>query len=459
MINKADPNNWKNMLAKYPESARMANIQCENCHGPNNHAALHPDTTPASARISISSDVCAACHGEPPRHARFQQWEESGHANFELAIDESAVETRGASAGHCGRCHSGQGFLAWIQQEDLTLRIQGAAGNATVDELRALGITKDTLQPITCATCHDPHNPGNVSGKPNNTTVRIEGNTSLLPAGFQARNVGQGALCITCHNTRNGTHNDANPPTSYSAPHVAAQGDVLMGENAYLVGSGQRSPHASITDSCVRCHMEITPPPPELSYQLAGTNHTFRASLDLCSSCHSDVLDAAAFQISYEDLTEELGHKMGEYLMSKLPAKVTLKDYTPHTYNNVAYDVKSAATVIDKSNIASIEPVEPHGQIGFLIKFRQEVSFTYAPTGQEPHTLSLAQVEVQLGDITTDGTKAVIARDDVLVKAGWNYFLIHGDASKGIHNPDFVEDVLRSSIEALFPIGVPQQDD
>jgi hypothetical protein len=452
MINKPAPDNWAKMLATFPESARMANIQCENCHGPNNHAALHPDETPSSARISISSDVCAECHGEPPRHARFQQWEQSGHANFELAIDE------GGSAS-CARCHTGQGFLAWIEQEDLTLRLQGAAGNATADELRALGLTPDLIQPITCATCHDPHNPGNLSGKPNNTTVRIEGDTPLLPSGFLARNVGQGAICITCHNTRNGSHNEANPPTSYSAPHVAAQGDVLMGENAYLVGTGQRSPHASITDSCVRCHMEITPPPAELSYQLSGTNHAFNASLDLCSSCHSDVLDAAAFQTSYEALTEELAHKLGQYLMNKLPEKITVKDYTPHTYNNASYDVKSAAVIVDKSNIASIETVEPHGQIGFLIKFKQEVNFTYAPSGQDPHTLSLSQVEVQLGDITTDGTKAVIARDDVLVKAGWNYFLIHGDASKGIHNPDFVEDVLRSSIEALFPINVPQESD
>ncbi|MDD4859624.1 MAG: hypothetical protein PHR56_05400 [Dehalococcoidales bacterium] len=459
LLNKPDPNNWATVMSKFPETARMANIQCENCHGPNNHAALHPDNTPASARISIASDVCASCHGEPPRHARFQQWDESGHANFELAIDEGSVETRGASAGHCGRCHTGQGFLAWIQQPDQTKRIQGAKGDATADELKALGLTKDTVQPITCATCHDPHNPGTVSGKPNNTTVRIQGNTSLLPAGFQARNVGRGAICIMCHNTRGGLHNDSNLPTSYSAPHVSAQGDVLLGENAYLVRPRQRSPHASITDSCVRCHMEVTPPPPELSYQLAGTNHAFKASLKLCSSCHSDVLDAAAFQSSYKEQLEELGLKMGQYLLSKLTAQVTVKDYTPHTYNGVTYDLKSDGIVINKTNIVSVEPVEPHGQQGFLIKFKEAVNFTYAPAGQQPHSLALNQIEVQLGDITTDGKTAIITLSDVLVRAGWNYFLIHGDASSGIHNPDFVEEVLSSSIEALFPTKVPQESE
>lgn len=457
LLSKPNPDNWKNMLAKFPESARMANIQCENCHGPNNHAALHPDTTPDSARISISSDVCAECHGEPPRHARFQQWQESGHANFQVAIDESSVETRGTTAGHCGRCHTGQGFLAWIQQDDLTLRIQGASGNATVAELTALGLTQDSIQPITCATCHDPHDPGNVSGVPNNTTVRIQGNTSLLPAGFQAWNVGRGAICITCHNTRNGSHNDANPPTSYSAPHVAAQGDVLMGENAYLVSTGQRSPHASITDSCVRCHMEVTPPPPELSYNLSGTNHSFKASLDICASCHSDALDATAFQTSYIQQLDLLATKISAYLMNKLPAKLSIADYTPHPYNGKDYDLKSAAVAIDKTNIASIELVEPHGQIGFIFKFKQEVSFTYSPAGEQPHTLSLAEAQIQLGDITSDGKKAIISPSDILVKAGWNYFLLEGDSSFGIHNPGFIDDVLRSSIEALFPTTVPQQ--
>ncbi|MEE9192624.1 MAG: carboxypeptidase regulatory-like domain-containing protein, partial [Candidatus Aerophobetes bacterium] len=68
--------NWDKMLADYPGTARLANIQCENCHGPQDSAA-HMQ---ASMRINISSDVCGSCHGEPPRHGRFQQWEESKHA-------------------------------------------------------------------------------------------------------------------------------------------------------------------------------------------------------------------------------------------------------------------------------------------------------------------------------------------------------------------------------------------
>ena len=62
--------NWATMMASYGDSAQMANIQCENCHGPNDsdaHGNLGID------RINWSSDVCASCHGEPARHGRFQQ--------------------------------------------------------------------------------------------------------------------------------------------------------------------------------------------------------------------------------------------------------------------------------------------------------------------------------------------------------------------------------------------------
>ena len=449
MINKPSPENWSNMLAKFPQAARLANIQCESCHGPNDKSTLHGNGTIDAARVSLSSDVCGACHGEPPRHARFQQWEESGHGDYDLAILEATVENRGPLAGHCGRCHSGQGFLSWIEQGNLGKWIQGAEGNATVGELKALGLTNDSVHPQTCVVCHDPHEQGTTSGEPNTATVRIEGNTSMLPAGFQAKNVGRGALCMTCHNTRNGPHNDAKPPTSHSAPHVAAQADVLMGENAYFVAEGQRSSHANLQDTCTTCHMAETPPPAELSYQLSGTNHTFEASSKICASCHSDAFDGTALQAGYEEKLHKLAEEMGEYLLNKMPAEITIKDYTPHEYAGKSYDMASDAVVVAEANIASAEPTEPHGQQGFILKFKSSVTFTYSPKGEQPHTVELSEAEVQLRHITTDGETLVIPVGDVLVKVGWNYFLIHGDGSEGVHNPAFTNEVLDASMEAL----------
>jgi hypothetical protein len=37
-----------------------------------------------------------------------------------------------------------------------------------------------------------------------------------------------------------------------------------------------------------------------------------------------------------------------------------------------------------------------------------------------------------------------------LVRAGWNYFLIEGDQSKGIHNPSFATTVLNKTLSQIL---------
>ena len=120
LLGKPSPDNWSKALTSAPKTAQLANIQCESCHGPQQSAAH----TTGDARVSLSSNVCGTCHGEPLRHSRFQQWEESGHSNFEPAIARSTSSS-------CARCHTAQGFLAWIEQEDMTKPLQGKSGNAT----------------------------------------------------------------------------------------------------------------------------------------------------------------------------------------------------------------------------------------------------------------------------------------------------------------------------------------
>lgn len=437
--------NFETMLKDYPKSAQLANIQCENCHGPQESDAH----TVGAARQTLSADICGSCHGEPPRHGRFQQWEESGHANLELVLEEGTVEARGGTAAHCGRCHSGEGFVAWVAQGDLTKNIQGADGNATVEEMTALGMTNDSVHAITCTVCHDPHNVGKSSGEPNTATVRVSDSTAMLPAGFKAVGVGRGALCMTCHNTRNGAANDTTgAPAGFRAPHTAAQADVMMGENAFFVTTGTRANHALIEDSCTGCHMTRTPPPAELSYNLAGTNHEFAASMDICADCHG-AFTGAGLQKATEAMVHELADQMGAYLISKMPATVQIKDYTPHEFEGEEFDVLSDAVTVDAANIVATEPTEPHGRQGFILTFKTPVEVTYSPEGMTPHKMSLTQAEVRIADITTDGETALIAEDDVLAKAGWNYWLIHGDGSHGVHNPTFTLNVLKATIAAL----------
>jgi hypothetical protein len=442
------PNNYANMFVDgFDHTASLGNVQCENCHGPNGTLA---HSQKSSQRVSIDAQVCGACHGEPLRHGRYQQWQESGHSNFTLALEEGTVEGRGATAGHCGRCHSGQGFLAWIEQDDLTQRIQGASGDATVEELAALGLTEAAVQPQTCATCHDPHTQGTVSGEPNTATVRVTGDTMLLPAGFRASEVGRGALCITCHNTRNGAHNSqVGDPTSYSAPHVAAQGDVLMGQNAYFVTAGVRGSHSYVQDTCTHCHMELTPPPEQFSYYGSGTNHSFRASLSICSECHGE-FEGDQLQAATGDSLDELRAGIASGAMAALGGLGTIhvRAYDPatHLYSSSSSDSANLTLDLDANPLASIDVTEIHGQSALVLTPEAPVTVTWT----DGTTTSASSFGVQLGSLMTDdGGEAggvVFGLGGNLVRATWNLLLLENDGSLGVHNPRFYAEVVQATL-------------
>lgn len=447
------PNAWANTLANYPNTARLGNIQCENCHGPQSGGGAH---TLESPRISISGSLCGTCHGEPLRHARFQQWAESDHGNYALAMEEGIDEDTGAVRTTCGGCHSGQGFLQWYKQ---LANVGGGrgVGSRTLDATSVAnlaGVTVDNVEPQTCAVCHDPHAEGTMSGEPNNATVRVTDNTSLLPGGFIATGVGRGAQCITCHNSRNGekTSGDGNPTLhedgdvnfgtytayttvtvgpfpgehyAYAAPHEAAQGDVLMGRNAYFV-NGLRSKHSFLADTCATCHMEVTPPPAELSYNLSGTNHTFEASTTICSQCHGGI-DFANMESSFDAR------------LADLAAEIT----------SAVYKLKNGA--------ASTPPATFVLSFGRRLQYSEDGGTTYANVGSTYDSDTGARTDGYLTGVAAGGTVADDGYNDVIAKANWNYSLVSAGAADGVHNPTFTFDVLDRTISQLqtFVAGLP----
>jgi hypothetical protein len=217
-----------------------------------------------------------------------------------------------------------------------------------------------------------------------------------------------------------------------------------MGENAYFVPT-ERSVHSFLQDTCVTCHLVESPPPADYSLPGNSTNHAFNASIEICSDCHAKTMDGKALQSGVESRLEALSAQMGAYLLKKLPNQIVIKAVTPG-------DTTGDAVTIDKSNIASIDVPEGsiHGQQGYALHFKSPVSMNYTPTTSgAKQTASLSEAEVQLGNITSDGTKAVIDPADPLVKVGWNYLLLAQDGSFGVHNPTFVSDVLGASAAAI----------
>jgi hypothetical protein len=373
--------------------------------------------------VDISASVCGTCHGEPPRHARFQQWQLSGHGNYELAIDESG-------SGNCSRCHTGNGFLTWLPI---------LTGDEPGDPYDSIPVTwtEDEAHPQTCSTCHDPHAIGDASGEPNNATVRISGDTPLLLAGFIAADVGRGAICMTCHNSRRGLRNDSTFDDYYGtseaarAPHGSAQADVLMGENAYLVTVPATGSHGNfIGDTCTTCHMVETPPPASLSYNQSGTNHTFYADREICSNCHGAGIDADFVQGNTQTQLDTLQSLLEQEI-------IDLMDSLIQAGNTI--DLNGDRTITDVAEITDLVFGEYRG--------RQSITVTFTDT------TTLGPYRMTDVDVV-DATPVVIGQlydfaDPDLIKAGWNWGLIHNDGSLGVHNFLFASNVLSTSINAL----------
>ena len=340
-----------------------------------------------------------------------QEWASSGHANRELARLQATVETRGATAAHCGRCHSEQGFLAWLPQlnkgnSGLIAKPDGSP--ADTQYLANLGLTKFSVRPQTCKTCHN-----------DDYSVRVTQSTAVLPAGFRAIGVGAGAQCMTCHNTRNGAVAwNLDDPRRYTAPHTAAQADVIMGKNAFFVPPAEAtiSPHASfIGDSCVTCHLRF-----------GKEGHAFKPSTESCTRCHGPEMRAQRVQDGIKVALHEVEQAIAAKILARRDRISTIRAWDPKT------GVFTDNVRVEGSEITEIHLTEIAGQVA--------VKFTMRG-GRELYS--------QIGSVMDAAGRPVVPTSDPIVRAAWNFFLIEGDDSFGVHNPRFARAVLLATLDAL----------
>jgi len=60
--------------------------------------------------------LCLVVVGSTAAQNQSAQWQKSKHANKELPVHEATWEGRQENTAHCARCHSEQGFKAWVPQ-------------------------------------------------------------------------------------------------------------------------------------------------------------------------------------------------------------------------------------------------------------------------------------------------------------------------------------------------------
>lgn len=255
------PGQYQNMVNMYPDAMERANIQCESCHGPGgNHIGQISDSKMVS---SLQNGPCAYCHDDGHYHVFPYQWDVSAHASGNTLYS-------GPTRTSCTPCHNGQGFIQFADGES----------QETTEEI-----------PITCATCHDPHDA--------TLEHQLRLNTATLSNDFEITNAGNGGLCINCHKTRRNavdyvTHYLDNLSSHYG-PHHGPQGDVLVAQNVYTWGETlPTSPHFAATeDACVDCHMAEVEHPVGGIPQVGG--HSFAMvdpqgidNVEACEPCHGN---------------------------------------------------------------------------------------------------------------------------------------------------------------------------
>ncbi len=257
----------------------VANIQCENCHGPGSlHAAS--GGTPYAISKTFGSGDCGQCHDAPTHHIKTAEWNNSRHA---IATRDPS----GAGREACVGCHTGPGFVGKFQVA------------TTVDT---------TYSPISCQTCHEPH--GQTS--PANTAHLVRTVDSVVLAdGTKVTDGGAGLLCMNCHKSRQNaaTYAAQTAGSARFGPHHGPQADMLAGANGFTYG--QVIPSSAhwfvVQDSCVTCHMQ-TMADTDPGFSKVG-GHTFKNSLaaagttpaiDLvaaCQKCHGPNLKSFDFPL------------------------------------------------------------------------------------------------------------------------------------------------------------------
>ena len=257
------PTNWAYMQAVYPSLANLANIQCENCHGPGSqHAYSLGDVTKISK--TLDSGDCNQCHDAPTHHFKAAEWYNSRHT---VAVEETESG--------CARCHAAQGFIDYT------------AGTP------ARAVPYDV---INCTACHNPHDNSNLHQVRTLAAVTLMDKKTTITT----NTAGMGVMCMNCHMSRRDATNyvEITAGSNRYGPHHGPQADMLAGANAVNYGKViHSSAHRDVVeDSCVTCHMQEGEGTAAFTH--AG-GHTFNMKWDsgtnvvemteACVKCHGEI--------------------------------------------------------------------------------------------------------------------------------------------------------------------------
>lgn len=261
---------------------KLVGVQCEACHGP---MGVNPATHTPQVESSFRGETCAFCHQQPT------EWTNSGHGSvLSRMTREEMVDEWGGSS--CNSCHISEGFIKKYDPDHASLTFNS-----------------ETANPVTCATCHDPHSAGNPSQLRTVASVRLPYGGEDSTAGYTIASFGRGQLCAQCHHARRSRSqilDQLNNGSEHPGPHESPQADMVSGHGSWEVpGTYVRETyHAGLADMCVDCHM-YTIPRDQTGGPVFG--HSFAPDVRKCQQCHEENnFDHHGVQTRIETKLEEL---------------------------------------------------------------------------------------------------------------------------------------------------------
>jgi hypothetical protein len=429
----------------------LANIQCENCHGPGSR---HP----GAPSISLDEKVCASCHQNGTNHVHPEQWEVSPHAGaYERVSFNEGLRS------DCARCHSPVGFTA--------------VEKGTADVTNTNSIPTGT-GPLTCQACHDPHdthgnNPDRhqlrvydnvLLGIPyfRSNTVTVGLGDSLTTADLRltnsnlvVTNLGASAACIVCHNERQlptqtvlyGTNTVLSSKTlrpttvgvskyyQITSPHDQTAGEAFLGIGAYDYGQAMgNSFHTHLAD-CQTCHMYVLRAPSGgVAQDAIAINDVVTNVTTALYNQYANLLGDHTFEMSYQSV--------GANGATNTVDDIAACNQCHASFEPVdSFDFKPAnAQDYDGNGVIEGIRTETQGllnNLGFLLK-TTGVTITTNASGQ------VTSVSTSAGYSTNN-----VALAEAQYKAAWNWLLEYREGSFGVHNTQFTVRLLQTSYTDL----------
>ncbi len=262
---KTGPSNYDAM----PDAVKnMANIQCEQCHGPANEHVKNGANVMAA---SFDNGACNVCHAGGGSHIKGLEINFSAHSEEDAAAWNTPT---GPEEQACVRCHTAKGYASFLKNPT-----NPAAWD---NEKQTLG----------CAGCHDPHSDKNYA------QLRIVGKPVALP--FQVkRDVGLSATCYECHNNRT----DAANAVKGSYPHYSSAAEMLEDTGGVTYGQTlPNSPHGTMVGAAPVANPAAATNPAAAKFLFSAADDTKGNVPGGCVTCHmtgglSDAKDPNYMQV------------------------------------------------------------------------------------------------------------------------------------------------------------------